>query len=90
MTIFARGLGFPEAPVLLPDGNFLFTEMTPETGWVIWFSADGQSRRVVARTGRPNGLAQDRNGAIWVAESAQCALLKLATGRRVRNLREGR
>ena len=77
MTIFARILGFPEAPVLLPDGNFLFTEMTPETGWVIWFSADGQSRRVVAKTGRPNGLAQDSNGAIWVAETAQRALLKL-------------
>ena len=77
MTIFASDLGFPEAPVLLPDGNFLFTEMTPETGWVIWFSADGLSRRVVAKTGRPNGLAQDLNGAIWVAESAQRALLKL-------------
>jgi len=77
MTIFARHLGFPEAPVLLPDGNFLFTEMTAETGWVIWFSADGRTRRVVAKTGRPNGLAQDRNGAIWVAESVQRALLKL-------------
>jgi len=77
MTVFARNLGFPEAPVLLPDGNFLFTEMTPETGWVIWFSADGQTRRVVAKTGRPNGLAQDRNGAVWVAESVQQALLKL-------------
>jgi len=78
MTVFATGLGFPEAPVLLPDGDFLFTEMTPETGWVIWFSADGQKRRVVAKTGRPNGLARDRNGAIWVAESVQQALLKLS------------
>ena len=78
MTIFARNLGFPEAPVLLQDGNLLCTEMTPETGWVIWFSADGKSRRVVAKTGRPNGMAQDSQGAVWVAESVQRQLLKLS------------
>ena len=77
MTIFASGLGFPEAPVLLPDGNFLFTEMTPETGCITWISKDGTSRRRVARTGRPNGLAADADGCIWVAETAQKALVKL-------------
>ena len=77
MTIFASGLGFPEAPVLLPDGNFLFTEMSPDTGCVTWISKDGQSRRRVAHTGRPNGLAQDADGCIWVAETAQKALVKL-------------
>lgn len=77
MTIFASGLGFPEAPVLLPDGNFLFTEMSPDTGCITWISKDGQSRRRVARTGRPNGLAQDADGCIWVAETAQKALVKL-------------
>ena len=77
MTIFASGLGFPEAPVLLPDGNFLFTEMTPDTGCITWISKDGRSRRRVARTGRPNGLAADADGCIWVAETAQKALVKL-------------
>jgi len=77
MTIFASGLGFPEAPVLLPDGNFLFTEMSPDTGCITWISKDGQSRRRVARTGRPNGLAADADGCIWVAETAQKALVKL-------------
>jgi len=77
MTIFASGLGFPEAPVLLPDGNFLFTEMTPDTGCITWISKDARSRRRVARTGRPNGLAQDADGCIWVAETAQKALVKL-------------
>ena len=77
MNIFTRDLGFPEAPVVLPDGSFLFVEMTPEKGCVIHVSADGASRKVIAKTGRPNGLARDRNGAIWVAETEQRALLKL-------------
>jgi len=78
MKIFASDLGFPEAPVLLPDENFLFVEMEPDKGCVTWISKDGASRRIVAKTGRPNGLAQDRNGFIWVAETAQRALLKLS------------
>ena len=77
MTVFVSELGFPEAPVLLPDGSFLFTEMSPDTGCVTWVSADGRSRRRVAHTGRPNGLAPDADGTIWVAETLQKALLKL-------------
>jgi gluconolactonase len=76
--IFADQLGFPEAPVLLPDGGFLFVEMDPAKGWTIRFSRDGQSRSVVAKTGRPNGLARDREGYVWVAETAMCALLRMS------------
>ena len=50
MTKFAEQLGFPEAPVLLPDGDFLFVEMDPAKGWTIRFSADGRTRKVVAKT----------------------------------------
>jgi len=77
MKIFAKDLGFPEAPVLLPDGSFLCVEMSPDKGCVTHLNADGSSRRVVAKTGRPNGLARDRNGFIWVAETAMRALLKM-------------
>ncbi|OGT81291.1 MAG: hypothetical protein A3H91_04645 [Gammaproteobacteria bacterium RIFCSPLOWO2_02_FULL_61_13] len=77
MNIFADQLGFPEAPVLLPDGGFLFVEMDAAKGWVIRFSADGKTRTVLARTGRPNGLALDRDGNAWVAETAMRALLKM-------------
>ena len=45
MKIFADDLGFPEAPVLLPDGSFLFVEMAPEKGWVTRISADGEVLR---------------------------------------------
>lgn len=78
MKVFADGLEFPEAPVRLPEGDFLFTEMSPETGCVTWISRDGATRRMIARTGRPNGLARDRHGNIWVAETDQRALLKLS------------
>jgi gluconolactonase len=78
MKTFATDLGFPEAPVLLPDESFLFVEMAPDKGCVTWISKDGASRRTVAKTGRPNGLARDRDGFIWVAETAQRALLKLS------------
>jgi gluconolactonase len=77
MTTFAKDLGFPEAPVLLDDGSHLFTEMTPDTGWVVWVSKDGKSRRVVAKTGRPNGLAIDVDGFIWVAETLNRSLLRI-------------
>jgi gluconolactonase len=77
MTTFASGLGFPEAPVLLPDGSHLFTEMSAETGWVLWVSKDGKSKRVVAKTGRPNGLAPDSQGRFWCAETLNRALLRI-------------
>lgn len=67
--IFAGDLKNPEGPVRLPDGNWALVEMHPERGWVLWLSADGKSRRVIARTGRPNGLTIDREGTLWVAES---------------------
>lgn len=77
MTVFAKDLGFPEAPVLLPDGSHLVTEMTPETGCITWISKDGNHRRMIARTGRPNGLARDREGNVWVAESLNRTLLRV-------------
>lgn len=78
MAFFARDLGFPEAPVLLPDGSLLCTEMTPDTGCITWLSKDGASRRRVARTGRPNGLAPDADGNFWVAETLNKSLLRLS------------
>jgi gluconolactonase len=77
MTIFAKDLGFPEAPVSLPDGSFLVVEMSADKGCVTQISADGNTRRILAKTGRPNGLARDRDGRIWVAETAMRAVLKM-------------
>ena len=68
-SAFHKGLGEPEAPVLLPDGRWAVVEMSPEKGCVSVISRDGLTKNVVARTGRPNGMLVDSHGTLWVAES---------------------
>ena len=75
--IFAEGLGIPEGPVAMPDGTWLVVEMAPDRGCVTRIGADGRSKQVLAKTGRPNGLAVDRNGVLWVAESESPSLLRM-------------
>lgn len=87
--IFASDLSLPEAPVLLSDGSWLVAEMGADRGSVTHLSADGRERRIVARTGRPNGLAIDGSGHIWVAESWQPALLRLTLDGRAETVATG-
>jgi gluconolactonase len=76
-VIFATGLSAPEGPVALPDGTWLIVEGGAERGCVTHISADGQTKRVIKKTGRPNGLAVDSHGVIWVAESKIPSLVRL-------------
>lgn len=69
MSIFVDDLMNPEAPVLLPDGSLCLVEMHVSRGWILWISKDGLDRRVVAVTGRPNGMTLGADGTLWVAES---------------------
>ena len=62
--LFAAGLSSPEGPVALPDGAWLVVEGGAERGCVTHISADGQIKRVIKKTGRPNGLAVDSAGNI--------------------------
>lgn len=73
--IFRRHVSKPEGPVRLSDDSWVITEMN--RGIVSHISADGKTKRLVARTGRPNGLALDGDGNLWVAESRSPALLRL-------------
>jgi gluconolactonase len=75
--IFANDLGDPEGPVALPDGTWLVVEGTAARGCVTQISADGKTKRVLQKTGLPNGLAVDRHGVIWVAESKEPSLIRL-------------
>ncbi|HAA77373.1 TPA: hypothetical protein DCE37_19850 [Candidatus Latescibacteria bacterium] len=77
--IFFEGLMNPEGPVLLSNGDWFVVEMAPERGCVTRVSADGSERMPIAQTGRPNGLAVDSDGTIWVAESKNPpSLLKMS------------
>lgn len=76
-NIFATGLSAPEGPVALPDGTWLIVEGGANRGCVTHISADGKKKRIVKNTGRPNGLAVDSQGVIWVAESKTPSLLRL-------------
>ena len=75
--IFASGLQNPEGPVALPDGSWVIVEGSAERGCITQISADGATRSVVKKTGRPNGLAVDADGVIWVAESKVPSLLRV-------------
>jgi len=76
-VIFTDGVGQPEGPVLLDDNSWLIVEMSPDRGCVTHISKDGKTKRVLAKTGRPNGLAVDKDGVIWVAESLEPSLLRM-------------
>jgi gluconolactonase len=75
--IFTGDLGAPEGPVALPDGTWLVVEAAAHRGCVTHLSADGRTKSVIKQTGRPNGLAVDADGVIWVAESKVPSLLRL-------------
>lgn len=75
--IFVTGLSAPEGPVALADGTWLIVEGGAERGCITHISTDGQTKKIVKKTGRPNGLAIDSSGVIWVAESKQPSLLRV-------------
>ena len=54
---FANNTITPEGPVSLPDGSWLFVETKMSN--IMWISADGKQRKIVANTAAPNGLAVD-------------------------------
>lgn len=75
--VFATDLDTPEGPIALADGSWLVVEGGPKRGCVTQISPDGLTKRIVARTGVPNGLAVDRAGLIWVADCGQPSLLRI-------------
>jgi gluconolactonase len=74
---FTTGLALPEAPLLMPDGSWLVAELAFTSGRVLRVSADGREHTVIAETGRPNGLARDRAGTIWVCETLTPSLIRM-------------
>ena len=76
--IFATGVGAPEGPVSLPGGSMYVTEMSGATLCVTKLDPQGR-RTVVKKTGgRPNGLAVDGDGLLWIAEAGLRAVICIA------------
>src|SRR5580698_11057921 len=75
--VFAEDTRNPEGPVALADGSWLIVEGSEDRGCVTHLGRDGKTRRTIRKTGRPNGLTVDADGAIWVAESKTPSLLRL-------------
>ena len=72
---YATGVGAPEGPVCLADGSMYVTEMSAATLQITRLFPDG-GRKVIKRTGgRPNGLAMDGDGNLWIAEAGLRAVL---------------
>jgi gluconolactonase len=74
-TVFSRGLEEPEGPVALPDGSLYIVEMSGRTACVTKLSESGERRVVHSTGGRPNGLAIDGDGNIWIVEAGEGALI---------------
>ncbi len=62
-TEAAGGLGFPEGPLVLPDGRIAFVE---EYGGCVSVLEDGRVRALAQVGGNPNGLALGPDGLIYV------------------------
>lgn len=85
--IFAANIGAPEGPVALPDGSMYVTEMSNDTLNVTRLSSSGKREVVVKTGGRPNGMAIDGDGLIWIAEAGHRALICIdADGREIKRL----
>ena len=74
-TNILDGLEEPEGPVCLDDRSFYIVEMSRARHCVVHVGANGEARDVAATAGRPNGLAVDGDGNIWIAEATEGALL---------------
>ncbi|SLM17463.1 conserved hypothetical protein [uncultured spirochete] len=70
-------LSFPEGPVLMDNGDFFLVEMGEDAGTISHIDGKTFTCTRVVKTGRPNGLAIDKDGTIWCAESKHPSLLKV-------------
>ena len=78
METFVTGLGSPECPIVLDNGDLLLVEMTGERRAVTRVDANTRELVVVHETGgQPNGLVRDRHGNLWVGEAFEHAIIKL-------------
>ena len=67
LTEFASGLGFPEGPVIFPDGSLIIVEIA--RGCVTRIARDGTKSIVSKPGGGPNGAALGPDGKLYICNS---------------------
>ncbi len=76
----ADGLGFPEGPVLMPDGSIVVGEIA--AGCLTRIAPDGRKTRVADTGGGPNGLARGPDGALYICNNGGFSWGRSDTGLR--------
>src|SRR5262249_57717590 len=67
VKILAEGFGFPEGPVVMPDGAVILTEI--RNGRCSRVTPDGKSSVFSECGGGPNGLALGPDGALYLCNN---------------------
>ncbi len=72
------GVGKPEGPVAHGTSSWIVTDM--DSGAITRFGPHSNDRTLLTTTPRPNGLAVSGDGALWIAESREPALMRIGVG----------
>ena len=63
---YAEGLGFPEGPIIMPDGSVILVEIRRGTISRVW---NGRTEVIATPGGGPNGIALGPDGALYVCNN---------------------
>jgi gluconolactonase len=87
--VYAADVVEPEGPVFADDGSLYLVEMGPGRRCLTHIARGGARRSVATTRHRPNGLARDGDGRLWIAEAYEGAIICVAPDGKVVKRIEG-